>query len=275
MKIEEKYSFDNREEEFQSREMIFRNIYGRESKVKIIGVQKIGYGGFGDIFEVKCKIFSKNNPDKYKIRTWVLKKFKYTSSFSKDCFLTWKMLKKNGYKVFNTYRISKDKQSILMTNANNHSFFTVSVNNYSLAHQYLRKNKATVPVEQFANIARSVFKQAVLARKDKIVIPQDAYMFSINSSIVKDDYPGLIKQKVAKNCSKLLDFVIGDLDLVKKQESSDDFNLLRYNISNAFEVLDRFVDYYLEGINQDECFSQVDLEYKFIQHKYKYDYKND
>ena len=203
--------------------------------VKIISKEKIGEGGYGDVFstEIERKLPKKN-------KQFAVKNFRHEED-AQRAIEKFKTLKKNGLKTFITYRLSKDKKNILMTNGNKDGTFLVSFNN-SESKDRLETNPIK-DIDNFEQLITDMVKHAKKATDKKIGLPFDAYFFSVANT----DKPGI----------KNIDFIIGDLDTIYYKE-----DILELNLADVNEVLCNFVNDYVHQDNKQKYLDILAAKFK-------------
>ncbi|MDD5750030.1 MAG: hypothetical protein PHU56_00030 [Candidatus Pacebacteria bacterium] len=168
---------------------------GKESlPVKIVSKKKIGRGIFGEVSFSETEIV---NNDKVKNKNFAVKLFKSEERALK-ALNNFKKLKESGLKVFTTYRLAEDGKSILMTYGDKPGSLLVSFNR-SENLKYL-ENHPIKEIAGFGEFIDSMGEHAKLAADKKIIIPNDAYFFSVSDTADQD--------------TKSMDFIIGDLDTI-------------------------------------------------------------
>ncbi|MBI3888718.1 hypothetical protein HY311_02910 [Candidatus Nomurabacteria bacterium] len=226
----------------------FRKNTGKETIVKIISEIPIAEGSFGKIFDT---VIEKGGHQK---RFIVKKYFNYTPDLPKynymvkestqRAFHNYILAKNAGLKVFPTFRISEDGESILMTTGFSENQTCVGSNgglNLSTLEQ--------LPIEEIENLDKFLtdfFAEGLKAAQKGIDVFRDVFFF-----ILSNDVPTKI------------DFVIGDLDNLKKVEPTK--NLARKNTEQIKISLIDFCDHNVAHIapNFAETFlKRVEYYYK-------------
>lgn len=187
--------------------------------------EHIGSGQIGDVYEAEINIGNK-------IKMFVIKKFKDIEGVSatqhaNEAFKGYKLAKEAKLKVFPTYRLGEDKESILMTRPNLGDYFVFSPGRD--VPDKIRDAEIKLSKEDVSKIAHKVFEEAIKASNAGIELYFDSYFFILNKKTTQD-----------------VDFLIGDFDNVKKKTSD---RLLHENIMNAHYVLKCFVMECLRHLN--------------------------
>jgi hypothetical protein len=183
---------------------------GKSTTVTILGEKEIGKGEFGVAYDAEVQIGSRK-------RHFVIKRYNTPSSAQKEAARAvenWRRAKTAKLKVFPTYRLGEDGESILMTSANLDS--QLCIGNMSLAGSGQEKLK--VSHAQGTNLIEQVFSQAMLASEQNIRFANDSLFFLVNKE------------------TNDLDFVIADMDNVSKFDDLT-INPIKYNLSQATIVL--------------------------------------
>lgn len=223
----------------------------RSSELEVVNERRIGSGKFGNIFEADVFVsgdlsdneiaeLKQKNPGRYRslLRKFVIKKFNDTEQDgsvsqataeenAKKAIENYVKAKKAGVKVFSTYRLSDNQRDILMTNGDSDDYYCIGSNKgsntvVSFGGEMIEsKNTDEVKIEEFI---KSVFYHAQKSAEKKVALPFDAYFF-----------------KIGKNEKDKLDFVIGDLDMVRFVGFSfHHAKIYMYNFANALTALNSF-----------------------------------
>lgn len=209
--------------------------------IEIIPKGKIGEGNFGDVFSVEMQKMNKRS--EIKKRKFAVKSFCHADE-AKRALDNYSELKKRGLKTFPTYRLNKDdEKSILMTYGNKADSFLVSARDQSNAGIFLQRNPI-IKIDNFEQLVVDIIEHAKLAADEKMILPYDSYFF-----IVATNQPN----------TKKLDFLIGDLDLVKLYERFDKKvdiqECNKVNIDNAHCALRDFIHLYVQEDKKQEYFN--------------------
>lgn len=205
-------------------ESSFERADGRKSVPLSIEVQnKIGGGNFGDVHEVTAHLEGQS-------QRFVLKRFKANeygsaAAHAQNALENYRQAKAAGLKVFGTYRLGEDGESILMTDPRRQGEVCVGANNdgsNSLAHF---GEPLLEPIESFKDFARKIFQEGAKAAQKGFCIPNDSLFFVVG---------------VHRNPSPSLDFFLGDLDGLSSQPHLTD--LYQTNLRNMQEMLGVFIE---------------------------------
>ncbi|MBU0732208.1 hypothetical protein KKC88_04995 [Patescibacteria group bacterium] len=197
--------------------------------VDITQGEKVGSGHFGDVYLVEGKIGNHK-------KEFVIKRYKddLGDSFdslmdAKKAFSNHSKAKKAGLKVFPTYRLSEDKNSILMTSAAGEGKYCLAITIDEIDRSYVDskgfENIKEIP--NFEELANNIFKGAVKAAENNIFLYMDSYFFMTGEN---ED----------------VDYVIGDLDLVYEMPDVKSENLNKVNLKAAKKALDQFLATYTD-----------------------------
>jgi len=204
----------------------YSNIEGRSTNNLNVQLTKyIGSGQIGDVYETEINIGNK-------IKKFVVKKFKNTEGVTaiehaNKAFDGYKLAKEAKLKVFPTYRLGEDKESILMTRPNLDECFVFSPGRDIQTE--IKEAEIKLSKEDISKIAHEVFQEAIKASQSGIELYFDSYFFILDKKTTKD-----------------IDFLIGDFDNVKKKNSD---RVLQENIINADYVLKCLITEYLRHLN--------------------------
>jgi hypothetical protein len=198
--------------------MKFENPEHRISDLKIEEGKNIGSGSFSNIYEVQVTVGDKVKP-------MILKRFKDNdlgtpSENAQRAFGNYALAKRVGLKVFPTYRLSEDKQSILMTDAGKDADFCSAANN--TLHDVRRIEK----IENIKGIIQDLLGQARIASDNGITLLYDVPLFTID-----------------KETRSKLDFYLGDFDLISRD--SEKARALRHNLDHLCAALTVFIQRYV------------------------------
>jgi hypothetical protein len=208
----------------------------RESEVILSKGRFLGRGGIGEVHEVLVDL----NGKKF---TMALKEFKnpeykryYDNNMNQGtdpeiAFKHYQDAKKAGLKVFKTYRLSKDRKSILMTNGNDQKIICLGITDqdkkvWDEVFEGQERIKSIDNLDEFLN---NLYEEVVKATKKNFDLGFDSVFF-------------LIDRKTKTH----LDFVFGDMDgLEKKEKKISLYNVLmdNYGIMGAVET---FIEQYVE-----------------------------
>ena len=220
------------------------------TQLTITGKRRIGSGIFGTAFQTEVMVGCH-------ARKLVIKRFKTidrrgivttAKENAAKAMANYAAAKKAGLKVFPTYRLSEDGESIVMTNGNIGS--TICISNEHSSHLpnigepkiQLRGDAACT------SLIDSVFDQALLAANHDISIHSDAFFF------LYDKTTGGI------------DFVIGDLDNVDRRKLPPNESRLLNNLYGAEMALISFMNGNVEApSNYLKTISEVRDEIKIKQ----------
>jgi len=191
----------------------------RESEVDIEEGSELGSGRYGYVREVVVRKGDREH-------TMALKHFFKGREQAQGALDNYKLAKKAGLKVFTTYRISKEGDSILMTNGNSEETACLEI---GWKEDRLEKIGGT-PIEEIDNfdeLLENLYQEAEKATENGLYFNGDEYFFLVD-----------------KETKTEVDFVLGDLDGI----STD---LMRYkdvkhdNVSEIRTSLIFFLKQYL------------------------------
>ena len=190
---------------------------GAETKVKIVDEEMISRGLYGNIFDATVDV--QGHKRKFVIKKYVNrhKGIRHSSASlepeecAKRAFENYNMLKREGMKVLNTFRIGEDGTSILMTPGISEEYDCASGNEY-------QEKYPINEIENFDEILETLFDAAILAAEKNIVFHHDAFFFTYK-----------------KQDTTTMDYFLGDLDNIKNQ-SGEEFKIKRLKYANICAV---------------------------------------
>lgn len=216
------------------------NTEGESTRIKIISEEEFSGGEFGDIFSAVVNIDNKSK--KY---IFIIKKFKDSSGVytpfstvkiaeerAENAFRNYKIAKEAGLKVFSTYRLGDDKKSILMTNGNTTEWICLGTNERSPSLETYGITKMS-EIPNFHLLIQYMISEIKKATENGILLYKDCYIFFLNKKTGE------------------VDFVLGDLDQLSKNEMSKD-KLFENNIEYGLEALKVFLS---RNVEENKAYS--------------------
>jgi hypothetical protein len=137
-----------------------------------------------------------------------------------------RMAKRAGLKVWNTYRIAKDKKSVLMSTG--HAEGWKLIGDYNKLDQ--KECSDFLPINDFESFLDSYYSEAEKAAKNQICIAGDVPFFRVR------------KDK--------LDFVLGDMDNLLPSKENEDL-LMKSNFQNMHSRLTVFFENNFGDFDED------------------------
>lgn len=174
-------------------------------------------GGFGVVYAVDVQI-----PGDDKKYPFVLKEFHGagTESAKKDAraaLLNHRLAKQAGLKVWNTYRISENEDSILMTSGNAEEWQIIGDFSRLSAEQH----SELLQIKNFTEFLQGYYQEAVRAAKQGIIIASDVPFFRVQNNKI--------------------DFILGDLDQLEVSEKPEQ-EILSDNLQSMHSRLVTFFE---------------------------------
>ncbi len=175
----------------------------RSSELSIVNERKIGSGADADAYEATIDVEGKQ-------AMMVIKKFRPDPNFGPEkaakrirelverSLTNYEVLKKNGFKVFTTYRKNEDSTNILMTNGTNNEF--ICLGGLTPGNTSEHQGEVVEDITNFKEVVDIVFSEAERAAHAGITIPFDTYFFSID-----------------RTTHSKLEYVLGDLEGVRSK----------------------------------------------------------
>lgn len=213
--------------------LVFKNIEGRESVVRIMKERIIAQSDISDISRVE--VGGKRRG------TFVLKEYldyneKPARYWAERGFKAFEALKRAGVDTWTTYRLEEREPSILMSDGERDDSLVVGFNSSDSLAMLAGKVKEIDGFETTVNEAK---RQAELATNNDIELSLDAWLARIN---LRAD------GSITMRC------FIGDLEMVRKVENpdaSDKEKILKQNYSSLRNFLrDLFSDLFGEYTNE-------------------------
>lgn len=212
------------------------------SEVVIRKEEKIGHGGFADIFEVQAMVHDKPcNGVVKRYRCGFNEKIdeKSIQDAVNRAVGMYQLVREAGLPVFSTFRTAADRKSIFMTNGNTESTVCVSGPRQNKLYLLEQRTDALSKNREIKNLDIFFVKLygcVVQASKKGLFLQQDSYMFLLNHD------------------EQIVDFVIGDFDSIVSDDrnfsdvySADYAALLAKNKIELFVALRSFFeDYYAD-----------------------------
>lgn len=221
----------------ENKEVTFKKNTGRETTVKIISEVPINSGAHGNIFNTIVEINGHR-------KRFIVKM--YGSKFSPkitNAVKNYSLAKRAGLKVFPTFRISKDGQSILMTTGFSENKICVGSNNIVTVNNLERPL-----IKKFENVDEflsKIFQEGLKAAQRGIGIFKDVLFFILS-----------------KNDPTKIDFVLGDLDNLSEIYPT---NPTKYtgieNMGNIREMLVEFCRKNVDPVIAGNFVSQIEYYY--------------
>ncbi|HEY0220815.1 MAG TPA: hypothetical protein VGC58_01180, partial [Candidatus Paceibacterota bacterium] len=154
-------------------------------------------GGFGVVYAVDVQV-----PGRDKKYPFVLKEFHGTgTNIAKEAALTamrnHRLAQQAGLKVWRTYRISENQESILMSTGNTDGWQIIGDFNKI----DLENKSELLNIENFNGFLNDYYQEAAKAAKKKIIISSDVPFFRV--------------------LNNKIDFVLGDVDQLTVSEKSE------------------------------------------------------
>ncbi len=198
----------------------FKKDSGRETKVKILNEVPIAKGTQGEAFDVVVEVGGHS-------QRMVIKRYnnRHVSDSenkkrARNAFDKYSIAKSAGLKVFPTFRIGGDNQSILMTSGFSNDKICIACN----SHEFNVSKFERPLIKEIKNVDEllaSFFAEAMKATQGGIGLTSDSVFF-----IVDREEPAQV------------DFVFGDLDFLSKGKISK--FLARENIGEVRRMLSFF-----------------------------------
>jgi hypothetical protein len=195
------------------------------TQLSITKKHRIGSGTFGTAFQTEVTTGSH-------ARNLVIKKFKNTEvrgfvttarENAAKAIANYKIAQRAGLKVFPTYRLSEDLESVVMTSGNTDSIICIGTEPASSLPGIGKPKIPSIESVACAELMDGVFNQATLAANHDISIRPDAFFFLYDKS------------------TGGIDFVIGDLDNVHKRQLPPNQSRLLSNLYGAKIALQSFI----------------------------------
>lgn len=228
------------------------------SKVKIIDQgEKLGDGRFSKSVEIVSAVVLDDKGNESSPHSFVLKKFTFPYDWdwskgkpAENALISFNLLKKHKIKTWTTYRLSEDKESILMTNGNMDGKTLLTANkNTSLAAKNLERNPIK-KIENFEPFIAELFAEAKKAEEEKIYLHTDAYGFFVDNSSITSG-------------NSNFDFIISDLDNVEFGETQS--RQYEINLQQAFEAMKIVVGTYVDA---SHAYDYIRSANKYLSEKY-------
>lgn len=222
-----------------------QHISDRELEAKMRVKDLITQGGFSNIYNADILIGNKNIP--FILKEYNIKNITITREQAKIAFENYKKAKEAGLKVFNTFRIIKDSNKILMTNGSSSDVVCVSSNGLSKTTTLESfKHKKLENIENFDELVEGVLKEITKATSHELTFDDNSFLFLINTD---------------KNT---VDFVIGDMDFLREvtPEDLNEVNTYAENKREAYRALEDMITRNIQ--NPDELLKK--LKEKFSVH---------
>jgi len=175
----------------------------RTAEVKVLSEISITHGGLGEIFDTEV-YFGKHPSGKDIIRRFIVKKY-FNTTFSsaeegaRNALEKYVLAKNCGLKVFRTFRIGEDGTSILMTAGSLDDKICIGSN--SSINMVFLKQPLIKEIENMDAFLLDFFREQLKAAQQGIELFTDNFFFIIS-----------------KKEPRTVDFVLGDLDNLKKVE---------------------------------------------------------
>jgi len=206
---------------------LLKNSSGRVTKVENIHKDNsFEEGTFGSVRESSVTVSNKERKRDYSL---AIKEFKKEGG-AQRAFEAYCKLKEAGLKVPPTYRLDEENNRIFMTNFNKDGKAALAA---SSSNKHV-EGLAIKNIPNLDNLKSELEKQCILAAKNGIRLPVDAFFFIVSR----------------KGGSENMDFVIGDLDLIfsdyAKELNLDEQGYIKENISNANEALQLIIEKYVK-----------------------------
>ncbi|MDP2630968.1 MAG: hypothetical protein Q8P56_06215, partial [Candidatus Uhrbacteria bacterium] len=186
----------------------------------------IGGGNFGDTYVADVEIGKRT-------RKFVIKKFKEFNNLSPQdhalrAMENYNAAKEAKLKVFPTYRLSEDKESILMTSADLEKNYCVD------RREEIKEGELGIErIRQFEDLVTAVLSEAIKAGKASVAVYMSAYFFLVD-----------------RKTKTRVDFVIGDLDDVKKDTDTPVSEIIQSNLDFARMALIAFLNNNVEDFQK-------------------------
>jgi len=211
---------------------------GKTTPVQIKSEKMIGRGFFGDVFTADTLIKGKK-PWHFVIKRFRDKAEGTAEDYARSAMAKYEVARKVGLRVFRTYRLGEDGRSILMTNGNDSEVICVGkVAKFpgEMSSQLVDLGEpklAPLSDAEIEALTVRIFDEASKGATNRLHIHTDAYFFIVNRE------------------TRAVDFVIGDLDNVKKMTGSIIGSLEKINIENSCFALSSFLENNVEGPEQN------------------------
>lgn len=268
--------------------------FGKESEIQICAPpQLVGSGGSGEAYEVEVAVRKKEagrreeawvgplldrfletfsslrqeayiprskavfSPEHRKNLIVVIKSY-YRRGPAEHAYAMHQLLKKNGCKVFETMRMSKDRTKLLMTSGNRlvrnekgeavGECVVTSVNNEnSLVFQELQMNPVKIGNDEFLAFLENLYAHAEKCARAHISVSIDAYFIKVIQRYDSDKIE--------------LDFLLGDFDYVGRSEFLDVHWLTRRNLVIGAKCADCVIDKFV-SMEYQPVLKQVHDEFR-------------
>jgi hypothetical protein len=192
-----------------------------------VGIQQgvpIGRGSFGTVYEAVVTIGNHS-------RTMVLKKFRENEVGTAEenalrAFRNYSRAKEAGLKVFPTYRLGEDQESILMSDGRSGVWFCAAGNNETQPYRISTLTNLEQVVEQLT-------EQSILAAAADLNLREDMLFFTVQ-----------------RDSKSHLDFYFGDLDLLIRSAGRNRYSTQSENLVKIQEALENFIEKYVDNPEQ-------------------------
>ncbi len=180
--------------EFEPTGFSFRKDTGGKTEVEIISEKKINGGNFGNIFDAVVEIGG--HKKRFIIKKYLANEWRSATQRASFAFENYSRAKKAGLRVFLTFRIGEDNESILMTTGFKDNQICIGSKNH---RRVTVESFGRPKIKEFSNLDRFLeefFTEGLKAAHEGI-------------EIYKDDVPFFI---LTKDEPTEIDFVFGDMD---------------------------------------------------------------
>ena len=213
----------------------FKEYTGRETELRIVSETLINSGNFGKIYDSVIEIGGLQ-------RRFIVKKYStmlstITGTNAEWALKNYSLAKKAGLRVFPTFRISKDRASILMTTGFFNDKICVASNDHYTVDKFGRA--LILEIENIDEFLSNFFTESLKAAQQGIQIHFDVFFFILN-----------------KNEPTKIDFVLGDLDNLYKAGRTKETGV--HNMNSARDALHVFFTRNTDPIKKREFLSKVE-----------------
>jgi len=227
----------------------------RESEVILSKGRLLGRGGIGEVHEVLVELGGHK-------KTMALKEFKddYMDFYKRpgekmdaeEAFEHYQKAQKAGLKVFKTYRLSKDRKSILMTNGHSQEIICLGTNNPKENIKEELEGERLKSIDNLDEFLNNLYEEISKAVKNNFIVTPDSLFFLID-----------------RQTRTHLDFVFGDLDGLRKSDHNIGIDL-HDSFKEATWTVISFIGFYTE---KDVTLSYQQKVTEFLWSKFPEEYQ--
>lgn len=203
---------------FNDKNVTLMHASGRSSQMTLRKKEKLGEGGHGNIYCVELN----ECPGKL----FAVKEFKHDSEQSAlNALHAWDLLRNARINTWQTFRLVKETNDILMTYGKSDNEYLVSATDTSESKEMILRNGGLSKIKNIFGSFKAAVRDIRNTGQNKIYLSHDAWYF-------------LLKRK--GNAMEIKRIFVGDYDRVQISDFTDETISIRIQIGNVYRLMEAF-----------------------------------